>query len=42
MEYGFVYGLEKKVLRRDGELLKIRNCVFVVCLVIIKESIVFD
>ena len=41
-DYGPAHGTEKKVLRRDGESLKTRNCVFAVCLAIIKESTVFD
>ena len=41
-EYGPAHGSEKKVLRRDGESLKTRNCVFAVCLAITKESTIFD
>ena len=41
-EYGPAHGTENKVLRRDGESLKTRNCVFAVCLAITKESTVFD
>ena len=41
-EYGLAHGSEEKVLRRDGESLKTRNCVFAVCLGITKESTVFD
>ena len=41
-DYGPAHGTEKKVLRRDGESLKKRNCVFTVCLAIIKENTVFN
>ena len=41
-EYGPAHGSEKKVLRRDGESLKTRNCVFTVCLAITKGSTAFD
>ena len=37
-----VHSSEKKVLKRDRESLKTRNCVFAVCLAITKESTVFD
>ena len=39
-EYGPAHGTEKKVLRRDEESLKTRNCVFAVCLAL--SSTVFD
>ena len=41
-EYGPAHDSEKEVLRRDGESLKTKNCVFAVCLTITKESTVFD
>ena len=40
-EYGPANDSDKKVLRRDGESLKTRNCVFALCLAITKEGTFF-